>query len=155
MALTASQTLNIPGTTQQIIFSNPSEIENITYSTSGITYASEISSVLSRSDFALFFQYKIQFFNSLFVDFPNIVASYQLEVPVCKVQIYSSNGPNLIQFLQTSTASPISSVYNITYDRGTHTATFSSRINPITITLQEYFLAFQVLSQFAKQVSLA
>ena len=155
MALQVIITQNTPGQTQSMTFNNPSFCDSITYSSSGITYPIASAWTCSQSDFNLFFTYKGQFFNSLLTNFPFIANSYGLEVPVCKMQIYSSNGPNLIQYLQTSTASPVSLVYNITFDRVAKTVTFAARSSAITITLQEYLAAFPIIGIYANQVALA
>lgn len=152
MAVTSSISQNIPSGTQQIIFDNPSEFENITYSSSGLTYAAEGSTVLSQSDFIVFYQNKQQFYNSLLLNFPLLSNSFNLQLPVSQFKILSLSGPNILQYYQTSTASPITLVYNLTYDRGAKTCTFAARANPITITYQEYLIGFQWITQFYNQI---
>ena len=120
-----------------------------------MVYPIASSFTLSKADFALFYLYKTQFYNALLVNFPSLSASFQQEVAVMKSQIYSSNGPNLIQYLQTSTASPVSLVYNITYDRGAHTATCAARNSAITISFQEYLMCYPIITLYANQVALA
>ena len=155
MAVTSAISQNIPSNTQQIIFYNPTEFENITYSTSGMTYNSESSVVLNITDFIVFYQNKLQFYNSLLTNFPSIPSNIEKTIPVCQFKIYSSSGPNILQYTQTSTASPITSVYNLTLDRVGLTVTFAARSNPITITLQEYLIGFHWITQFYNQVVLA
>jgi hypothetical protein len=154
MALTANTILNLPSGTQQIIFSNPSEVDNITYSSSGITYALESSFILSQADMALYMTYLTVFYNALLLNFPSINASFNKEVSVFLIEIQALNGPNLLVFTQTSTASPITHVYTITFDRGAKTATFAARSSAITITPQEYLIAFQLLKLFFNQIAL-
>jgi len=154
MAITSTITQNVPAITEQVVFFNPSEFENISYSSRGITYAVEISSVLSQVDFIVFYQNLLQFYNSILLNFPTIANSFNTLLPVCQYKIFTSNGPNLIQYTQTSTASPITSVYNITYDKVANTATFARRLNPITITLQEFLTGFQWFTQFFNQIKI-
>lgn len=154
MALSSVITQNIPAGTQQIIFNNPTEVDNITYSGSGLTYAVESSFTLSQSDMVLYFQNKLAFYNALLLNFPAINAGFNLEVPVCLMEVQSMSGPNYLVFTQTSTASPVTHVYTITFDRGSLIATFAARASAITITPQEYLMAFQILRLFFNQVSL-
>jgi len=155
MALQGIITQDIPSLTQQIVFSNPSTLDSITYlSGTGVSYPIASGFTLSQSDFNLWFQYKTQFYNALFNNFPVIGQFSSVEVPVVQMKIYSSNGPNIIQYYQTSTASPVNLVYNITFDRGALTATFGERSSAITITPQEYLMGFQFISAFANQVQL-
>ena len=155
MAITSSIVQNTSSSVQTIIFYNPTEFENISYSTSGITYASESSTILSQSDFIVFYDNTLQFYNSLLTNYLNVSNSVNVKLPVSQFKIYSSSGPNILQYTQTSTASPISSVYNLTFDRVALTMTFAARTNPITITLQEYLLGFIWITQFYKQVILS
>lgn len=155
MAVSSIITQNVPSSTQQIIFDNPTEFENISYSSSGITYASESSTVLSQDDFIVFYQNKLQFYNTLLLNFPSISNSFTSRLPVSKFEILSLTGPNILEYLQTSTSSPITNVYNLTFDRGALTMTFAARTNPITITLQEFLTGFQWITQFYNQVKLS
>lgn len=155
MALTGSISLNTPSTTQEIIFSNPTTLDSITYSSNFFTYPISSSFVLSQSDFANFWFYKQQFYNSLLANFGQIQKNYSIKVPVCSMKIYSSNGPNIIQYTQTSSASPITQVYNITFDRGALTATFAARYNLITITTQEFLMAYPIIGLFANQCTIS
>jgi hypothetical protein len=155
MAISSVITQNVPSNTQQIIFNNPSEFENISYSSIGITYAAESSTALSQEDFITFYQNKLQFYNSLLVNFPSIANYFNLKLPVSKFDILSLSGPNLIEYTQTSTSSPISKVYNLTFDRVALTMTFAARVNPIIITLQEFLIGFQWITQFYNQIKLS
>lgn len=155
MSLLAINTLNLPSLTQSIVFNNPSQVDEISYASNSITYPIASSFVLSQADFALFYQYSQQFYNSLIINFPNITQYYNIEIPVCLFEIQSLGGPNLLNFTQTSTASPVTHVYTITFDRVAKTATFAARASAITITMQEYLLAFSALTQYANQVTIA
>jgi len=155
MSLTAVITQNISAQTQNIIFSTSGQVEEITYSNNQITYAAESSFVLSQSDFSLFAAYKLQFYNALLSNYPNINTYFNIEIPVCLIEIQSLSGPNIIQFHQTSTASPVSLIYNISFDRGALTATFAAQSNQITITLQEFLLAYQMLRSYFNQCQIA
>jgi hypothetical protein len=155
MALQGLITQNSPGNTQQIVFNNPSMIDSITYGNAGITYPNVPSYTLTQSDFSLFYTYKTQFYNALLINFPSLSEMANLEVPVCQMKIYSSSGPNIIQYYQSSTASPTSLVYNISFDRGSLTTTFAARPAAITISIQEYLLAFPIIALYANQVGIA
>jgi hypothetical protein len=72
-------------------------------------------------------------------------------MPVCLFEIQSMSGPNLLVYTQTSTASPVTHVYTITFDRGAKTATFSARSSQISITIQEFLNGFQILRLFLNQ----
>jgi hypothetical protein len=156
MAVTSTITQNIPGATQQVVFYNPSEFDNLTYNSNQMTYAAESSIILSQSDFALWFLQKRQFYNLLITNFPIINSSYNVAAPICKFEILSlsTSNPYIIQYIQTSSSSPITSVYSITYSTTANTATFAVRTNPITITMQEFLIGFQNIIQFANQCSL-
>jgi hypothetical protein len=75
MALYSTITQNIPAASQQIVFYDPSEMDNITYSSNQITYASESSIVLSKSDAQLYYTNKLNFYNNLLATFPVIYQS--------------------------------------------------------------------------------
>ena len=155
MALSGSLNSNVPSNTYEIVFNNPSLIDSITYSNLGITYPSTSSYTLSQDDFALFYTYKSQLYNGILQNFPNVTAAFYLEIPVCRMEIQSLGSPNILQYYQTSTASPITLVYNISYNRSNNIATFAARSSQITVTLQEYLQAFQMITLYAKQVALA
>ena len=152
MALQGVITINTPSDTAQIVFSNGSTLDSITYSHTGLTYPVASSFNLSQSDFALFYVYKSQFYNSLFQNFPVIRTSFDVKVPVCLTEINSLGSPNIIRYHQTSADSL---VYNISYNRNTNIATFAARSNSITITPQEYLQAYQLITLFATQVTLS
>ena len=143
---------NVPVGTQSIVFYNPSQFDSLNYTSLTMTYSVEAAIVLSKADFALWFANKLAFYNSLVANFPASIPSYNLPLPICKFEILSL--ATSIQFLQTSSASAITNVYNITYSKTADTATFTARSHPITISMQEFFTAFQFLSAFVQQCSL-
>jgi hypothetical protein len=154
MAVISTITQNIPAATQQIIFYNPSEFDNITYSSNSITYATEASITLSQSDLALWFVNKLIFYNTLLFNFPTINASFNAPLPICKFEIVANpTVAHIIEYIQTSGLTSLS-VYNITYNTSTNTATFTARTSPITVTLQEYLIGFEYIKQFTNQCSL-
>jgi len=152
MPVNSSIIQNTPSGTQEINFFNPLEFENIIFSPSGITYSSEGITVLSKNDFNTFYQQKLQLYNSLLSNFPILSSSFNNEIPVSSFRIFSSSGPNILQYMQTSTASPISLVYNLTFDRVAKTVTFAARANPIQISYQEYLMGFRWITEFNTQV---
>lgn len=155
MALQGTLIQNVPANTAEIDFYNPTLLDSVSYSSSGISYPVANSYSLNQSDFSLFYNYKSQLYNFILANFPSVVNSYNNELPVCFIEVQSLSGPNIIQYYQKSTASPVNLVYNISFDRGTLTATFAARTNQITITFQEFLFAFFILKLYASQIALA
>ena len=155
MAITSTNALNILGVTQNITLLNPGQIENITYSgVTGFTYSSELGFTLSKADMALFYQYQLIFYNSLLLNFPSLNALFTSSLVASSARLQSFSSPNVLNYIQT-TSTPAALVYSISYDRGTHLATFAARPLPLTITPQEYLIYFQVLSSYFNQVSIS
>lgn len=153
--LSSLVTLNVPSGSQTLSWGNPTTLDSITFGSNLITFPAAASYTLSQSDFALFFSYKVTFFNALLVNFPSCYQAYQIEIPASKYDIQSLTVVNLLNFLQTTgTPSPVN-VFNISFDRGTKNATFAARPNPVTISLSEYLISFPVLQLYATQVRIA
>ena len=91
--------------------------------------------------------------SSLISNFPVVGLSFQAEVLAAQIRLLSTLGPNLFTFNQTTTGS-YNLVYNMTFDRNAKTVGFQARTNQISITLQEYLMAFPVLMQYANQVAI-
>ena len=148
-------TQNTSGNTQNIVYNNPGFIDSITYASNGITYPKASTFTLSQSDCSLFLAYKLQFYNALLQNFKTVTSYFNIELPVCLMEIQSLSSPNTIRYHQTSTSTPTTHVYNITFDRDALTTTFAARPSAITITLQEYLNAFQLIQIFFNQIALA
>ena len=153
MAVTSQIIQNLSAGTLQIIFSDPTEFENVTYNSSGVTYAIDPSIVLSQADFANYYTYLLAFNTALLIQFPTINAFYNMPVQFSNFQIVHTNSPNIIIYNQTSTPSVNNQVYDLTFAEAGKLTTFARRLNAITITPQEYLLGFQNLTQFANQVA--
>lgn len=147
-------TQNVPAVTSQIIFGNPSTLDSITYSNSGIIFPVASSFTMSQSDYALFNLYNLQFFNSLILNYPGPLSSAtNVVLPASKFEIIAVPIGNVIEYIQTTGLTNLN-VYNIVYSTATQVATFSARPSQVTITLQEYVNSFPILRQFANQISL-
>lgn len=153
MSLQGVITQDIPNATQSISFVNPTVLDSITYSSVGLTYPVAGSYTLSQTDFNLWITYKTQFYTSLFVSFPNISLNNLKEVSAAQIRLLSTTGPNLYTYNQTTTGA-YNLVYNITFDRNAKTVSFQARTAGVTITAQEYLMAYPILMQFANQVAI-
>lgn len=152
MALTGLITQNVPTNFQEIVFSDGSPLDSITYSAGSFTYPITALFTLSKIDFLVFIRYKTQYYNALLQNFPLLIQSTNIELPIFRVGVISTTSPNAVQFNQFSAGQP---VYRISYDRDTHDATFTARAGAISITPEEFLFAFPLLTQFANQVALA
>jgi hypothetical protein len=153
MALTSVISLDVINVNSSITYNNPSQIESISFSSNSITFSSTAGFTLSKSDTLLYLKYLLAFNSQLFVNFPFISQFSTLSLPVSQFKILILNGPNIIEYFQTSTSSPVSLVYNITYTPG-GTATFAARSSPITITLQEFFMCIYMMIQYQTQINI-
>jgi hypothetical protein len=151
MALTSTTIFDIIGQTQTIVFSNPSAIDQIDFSNNQITYGSNGGFNLAKSDCLLYLQYLIIFQNLLFSNFPSLLSSVNLALPVSLFTLSNINvGVTHINYLQTSGAN---SIYSINYVPLAQAAYFTSRSSSTT-TLQEFFTSILLLNQYKNQVML-
>jgi hypothetical protein len=151
MALTAVTVFDIIGATQTITFNNPSQVDQITFSSNSITFQTSSTYSLQKSDFLLYFQYLDVFNNLLFSNFPTIAKSVNIAWPDSTYSITESGTPNRIIYDQTSIGTDF---LNINYLPIATEATFATRSSPVTITLQEFFMTVYMLRQFTIQVGL-
>lgn len=149
MALTAITTLNIPGLTQTIAFNNPGLVDEIDFGNNQVTLKASSSYTLSKSDLLLYYNYLNVYNNALLFNFPSIVASYLVPIPVSKFNLKPQSTTLLFEYL-----SGTSNAITINYDLGTKIATFTARPSDVIITLQEFFMMVILFTQFQKQVSL-
>ena len=152
MALTSTTTFDIAGQTQTITFNNPSQVDQITFSSNQITFSSESSFNLVKSDILLYNKYLQAFNNLLLINFPSISSSIGLAWPLCVFDFTESNiGVQRLIYNQTTSGT---TVININYLPIATSAAFSARPSPVTITLQEFFMFVFMMNQFAQQVNL-
>jgi hypothetical protein len=152
MALTSTTVFDVVGGTQTISFyESATLVDQITYSSNAINFSSISSFSLSQSDTLLYFKYLNAFFTLLGLNFPVIYLSGNLSWPVCEFDItQSSSGAFHIYYTQNSVSQ---SVYEINYVPLAQAASFSAR-SAITITLQEFFMTINMISQYSNQISL-
>ncbi|HZY25508.1 MAG TPA: hypothetical protein VFE71_06750 [Bacteroidales bacterium] len=151
MAISSVITQDIPNGIQQVIFNNPTEFDNILYSSGSMMYAAEPDTVLSKEDFLTYYSNKLQFYNALLNNFPASSSAFNLTLPASAFVLYSTSSPDNLEFLQlTSDLSTL--VYTLNFDRVALTIDFTARPTPVTITLQEFLTGFQYITKFASQV---
>jgi hypothetical protein len=148
--LTAVTTFDIPSNTQNIVFNNPSQIDEIDFANNAVTVKAHSSFSVSKADFMTYFHCLNLFNTALFQNFPSINASINLATPVSEYNY--KVGSTRITYLQTTTAS--AAVMDLTYLFSNSTMTFAALGADKTITLQEFFTMIYLLTQITKQVSL-
>jgi hypothetical protein len=150
MALTSITTLDIIGGNQTIVFNNPSQIDQIQYSSSGITFSATSGYNLSKSDLFLFGQYLTVFYNLLQINFPSSINNLT-SLPNTNFSISQTfAGVTHINFSETSLGN---NVFGINYVPQAASGAIASR-SQITITPQEFFLFQIMLVQYINQVRL-
>src|ERR1700687_2630821 len=152
MALTAAITFDLIGGTQVLTLSNPSQVEQISFGSNQITFASAVSFTLNKSDFGLYFSYIKVYYTLLFVNFPTLgpLLTAAWPMPGTAFNLTQIAHPNqAIEFTQSSAGS---TMWDIVYTLNTTNAVFARRTSPVTITPQEFFAGFDSLTQYAKQV---
>jgi hypothetical protein len=153
MALVGIITQDVPDNTESIAFNNPDLIDSISFTTNKFTYPVSGAFTLSKSDFQLFFKYKTQFYYSIIANFPSITNVQAVLIPPSQWRILNSSAPNIMTYNQTTTATN-KLVYNMTCDKTAKTVGFQARTESISISAQEYLMAFTVLTCYANQVAL-
>jgi hypothetical protein len=151
MALTAVTVFDIAGGTQTITFNNPSQVDQITFSSNSITFQASTTFSLVKSDYLLYFKFLDVFNNLLFTNFPSITSSVNSPWPKCSFSIVEAQVILRLIYDQTSLGIDF---FNINYLPLATEATFATRASPVTITLQEFFQTVYMLRQFTQQVSL-
>ena len=153
MVLTSTNTVDVVGGTQQItFFSGVTQVDQVTYSSNTITFASAIGYTLSKSDYLLYFQYLNSYFTLLAVNFPIINSSSSGIWPLCTFSFVESNvGVKKLAYLQ-DTGSTM--VLGINYLPLTTSAAFLARVSPVTISMQEFFMTMNMLAAYTNQVTL-
>lgn len=150
MALTAQTTLDIPEQTQTIVFyEGASVVDQITYSGGNITFSAILGFNLSKSDLLLYFKYLQIYLAALYTNF---IQSTSGLWPLCLFEISETN-IGVLKIIYTQNSQGVN-VYTITYVPIAVAASFTSRANPITISLQEFYMTLNMLTQYINQVLL-
>jgi len=152
MALQSTTFLDIVNNTASLTYTlNSSQVDEITYSSNSITFSSISSFNLMKSDAILYSTFINVFLNLLLINFPSIQNSRGISLPLSSFEIqFVTSGIEHIYYIQTSNGN---SIYDTNYVPIAQSASFSSR-SSITITLQEFLFAVQMLTFYSTQVSL-
>ena len=152
MALTSTILLDLIGQTQTLTyFQGASQVDQITFSSNSVTFASSAAFNLSKSDCSLYQSLLQTYITALILNFPNSYKSVSSAWPLCNFQTsITSQGVTHINYVQTSLGN---SVYSINYVPIAASAGFAIR-SQITITLQEFFMMQPILAAYFNQVGL-
>lgn len=152
MALTNQTTFNVTGGTQSAVFSDPGQIDQISFANNQITYSAISSYNLSKSDLLLYLQYLNTFNNLLLVNFPSVSTVLNSIWPLCSFDITeSSAGVTHLYYTQTSQGVQ---AQEINYVPVAGSASIAARANPVVISLQEFAMSILMYNQYAIQVGL-
>lgn len=153
MVLTSTTTLDVVNQIQEITFyESDTPVDQITYQSNVLTFSSIATFNLVKSDYLLYFQYLNTFFNLLTVNFPAFQSQANLDWPLCEFDITSTDvGVFKIIYTQNSLSN---NVYTIDYVSVASACSFTARGSPINISVQEFFMTMNMLTQFTNQVKL-
>jgi hypothetical protein len=152
LALTSTTTFDVVGNTSTITFFDPSQVDQITYSSGAITFQTASSYTLSQSDYLLYFQYLKAFLTQLFINFPSIATSINTIWPLCLFEIAITNvGITKLSYTQSSQGTQVT---QINFLPSVIQVGFVARASPVTISLQEFYQTVYMLTQFTTQVNL-
>ena len=152
MALTSTTTTDIVGATQVLTYSNPSQIDQISFGSNQITFGTTAGYSLGKSDQLLFNQFLNTFNNLLLINFPTVASSINAIWPLCSFDITFNNiGTKKIAYAQTSIGT---SVFSINYLPIAVAGAVAARGSPVTISLQEYFSFIVFMAQYTAQTNL-
>ena len=152
MALTSTTTFDISGTAQTLTYFNPSQVDQITFSSNQITFAAVSQFNLAKSDLLLYCQFLNIFNNLLIANFPSVSNSISSPWPLCQFDFSETNvGVKRLIYTQTSQGT---AVQTINYLPIATSAAFTARGSPVTISLQEFFMYVLMSNQYAIQVGL-
>ena len=152
MALTCTTAVDLVGQTQTLnYYTGATLIDSISYSGGVITFSSESSFNLSKSDTVLYNSFFQIFFTLLVLNFPSVNVSNNFPFPLCNFQISeTSQGVTHINYNQTSAGN---SVYGINYVPIAASAAFAAR-SAVTISTQEFVMLRIMLDNYFNQVRL-
>lgn len=152
MALTSTTTLDIIGQTAALTFSNPEQVDQISFANNQITFSSISQFNLAKVDMLLYFQFMNVFNNLLILNFPTLAQSIGLIFPLSSFDLSTTNiGVKKIIYTQSSAGT---NVFVSTYLPIASSAAIAARGSPVTISMQEWFFMIVCMSQFTTQVNL-
>jgi hypothetical protein len=152
MALTSTTEFDFVGQTQTLTYFDPSQIDQITYSSGAITFGAISTYNLSKSDLILYNQYLQVFYQLLIVNFPSITSQLNGIWPLCNFSITETNvGTKKIVLNETSSGN---TVVNINYVPIATSAAFTARASPVTVSIQEFQAFCLLMNPYTNQVSL-
>ena len=149
--LTTSTSVNHAPSSQVITFYlSDSQVDQVTFSGNQFTFSAIDSFTLSKEDTMIYLNYLQVFQKTVTINFSESNGLYNQPLPACEydIDIVNSDGDMQLTYIQTSGGT---SIYNISYDQNSQTATFSSR-SQISITSQEFAASVKILNLFAIQV---
>ena len=149
--LTTSTSVNHAPSSQVITFYlSDSQVDQVTFSGNQFTFSAIDSFTLSKEDTMLYLNALEVFQKTVTINFGQTSGLYNQPLPPCEydIDIVNSDGDMQLTYTQTSGGT---SIYTISYDQKTETATFSSR-SQISITAQEFAASVKILNLFAIQV---
>jgi hypothetical protein len=152
MALQSTVLIDIPDGLQSITYTlSGTQVDLISYSSNTITLSTISAFNLVKSDLLIYISSLTTFLNLLITNFPIIQNSRAISLPLSTFDIsLISRGVEHIVYSQTSMNN---SIYNINYVPSVHSAAFERR-SQITITMQEFILACNLLTSYGNQISI-
>lgn len=126
MALTSTTVFDIIGGTQTITFNNPSQVDQITFSSNSITFQAEGAYSLIKTDLLLYLQFISVFNILLFTNFPSVSNSNNLLWPLSSFDI-TTNNTGLKKIIYNQTTKPAVTVLTITYTTTAASGAFVAR----------------------------
>lgn len=152
MTLTSNTTFDSIGNTSSLLFyQSASLVDQITYGSNEITYATISSYNLSQSDMVLYFQYINSWLSFLYQNFTVITQSQKLAWPFCLFEInFYSSGVSHLVYTQTSQGN---NFLTINYVPIAGSGSISARTST-TITIQEFIMGLNMKTNYFNQVSL-
>jgi len=151
MALTQNTSVDLIGQNQTITFNNPSQVDQISYTGGSIVFETSSTFNLTKSDLLLYLKYLNTFYNLLVTNFPALNAQLNNVWPLSEFDISeTSAGVTHLKYIQSSQGTQ---VISINYIPQATACSFATRSSPVTISLQEFYMAILMLQQYSNQVS--
>ena len=153
MALTATTTTDLVGQSQTLSFyESGTLVDQITFSSNSVTFQTISSYNLVKSDVILYNQFIQSFSRLLVMNFPVVAQSTYAAFPLCSFTLsLTSAGVTHITFTQAWEGTTVQS---FNYVPVAQSAGITARASPVTISLQEWFMAVIMFSAYTNQVSL-
>jgi hypothetical protein len=151
MALTSTIVYDIVSQTSTLTFFNPTQIDQVVFSTNQITWETTSGYSLAKSDLLLFNQFLKTFNSNLFFNFPTLNAYINAIWPLCSFTVNETSvGVTHINYAQTSQGN---SVLSLNYVPIAASGSIAAR-SSVTISIQEFFSSINFLAQYNSQVIL-